>query len=64
METSVLQVLMRGLISDYAEQVGPCPNPWAPGTLLETVLQSRIEQLLPACKSEVTEFYSSFLCLF
>lgn len=40
METLVLQVLMCVLISDYAEQVGPCPHPWALGTLLETVLPS------------------------
>lgn len=30
METLVLQVLMCHLIGDYAEQMGPCPNPWAP----------------------------------
>lgn len=36
----VLHVLLRGQISERAEQMGPCLNPWAPGTLLETVLPS------------------------
>lgn len=38
METLVQKVLMCGLISEYTEQMGPCPNPWAPGMLLETLL--------------------------